>query len=98
MRPWQVMIYPALLGLLVHLRRLGQWFLLLVVRPGDTSSVLAPSSDGLQPNSDGLHLVASLLLVETPWMSCETQLELSSAETFCQAFPGTVETDKEPRD
>ena len=37
--------------------------------PGATSSVLAPSSDGLQPNSDGLHLecqellVASLLLV-----------------------------------
>ena len=26
------------------------------------SSVLATSSDGLQPNSDGLHLVASLLL------------------------------------
>ena len=42
----------------------GSWTfldsLLLVVRPGATSS------DDLQPNSDGLHLVASLLLVV--WM------------------------------
>ena len=37
----------------------------MLVRPGATSSVLAASSDGLQPNSDGLHLVASFLLVES---------------------------------
>ena len=31
--------------------------------PGATSSVPATSSDGLQPNSGGLHLVASSLYV-----------------------------------
>ena len=30
--------------------------------PGATGCVLAPNSAGLQPTSDGLHLVASLLL------------------------------------
>ena len=35
------------------------WMILYMAAPGATSSVLAPRSDGLQPNSDGLHLVAS---------------------------------------
>ena len=35
---------------------------LLVVIPGATSSVLVTSSNGLQPNSDGLQLTSILLL------------------------------------
>ena len=36
-------------------------FLLLVVRPGAPSSVVAPSSDGLQPNSDSSLVLGKII-------------------------------------